>query len=176
MDPRDVTEGHAEGPATKRQILRVTARFYDPLGLLSPISVIGKLLFQDSWRRGIAWDELLPPDLVTLWNTWVSTLPFLAHLRISRWVGILEQTSSQVHVFCDASERAYGAVLYILSRNANGKQVRLVGSKNRLAPVKKVTLPRLEFWQHWWEQGCCNTFVSQHASTSPRQSYGRTVL
>jgi hypothetical protein len=48
MDPRDITEGHVEGPATKRQVLRITARFCDPLGLLTPISVIGRLLFQDT--------------------------------------------------------------------------------------------------------------------------------
>jgi hypothetical protein len=144
IDPRDVTEGHAEGPATKRQILQVTARFYDPLGLLSPVSVIGKLLFQDTWRRGIAWDEILPPDLGSLWNTWISSLPHLMHLRIPRWIGTLEETTSQVHVFCDISERAYGAALYVLSRNTNGNQVRLVCSKNGLVPVKRVTLPWLE--------------------------------
>jgi hypothetical protein len=69
--PREVSEGHVEGPTTKRKIVRVTAGFYDPLGLLSPISVIGKLLFQDTRRRGLAWDESLPPDLGTLWNNWV---------------------------------------------------------------------------------------------------------
>jgi hypothetical protein len=73
IDPTDTTEGHAKGPTTKRQILQLTARLYDPLGLQSPISVIGKLLFQDTWRRGISWDELLPPDLGALWNVWVSS-------------------------------------------------------------------------------------------------------
>jgi hypothetical protein len=115
-ETRDVTEGHAEGPTTKRQILRVTARFCNPLGLLlSPVSVIGKLLFQDTWRRGLAWDELLPPDLGTLWNTWVSSLPHLVHLHIPRWIGTLEETTSQARVFCNTSERESGTALYILS-------------------------------------------------------------
>jgi hypothetical protein len=106
MDPRDVTGEYVEGPTTKRQVLQIMARFYDPLGLLSPVSVVGKLLFQDTWCRGLAWDELLPTDLGAPWNTWVSTFPHLAHLRIPRWVGTVDRSHSQIHVFCDASERA----------------------------------------------------------------------
>ena len=114
MDPRDVISEYVEDLTTKRHLLQATARFYDPLGLLSPVSVVGKLLFQDTWFRGLAWDELLS-DLGALWNTWVSTLPHLAHLRIRRCVGTVDRSHSQVHVFCDASERAYGAPLYIQS-------------------------------------------------------------
>jgi hypothetical protein len=51
MDPRDVTGEYVKGPTTKRQVLRTTARFYDPLGLLSRVSVIGKLLYQDMVPR-----------------------------------------------------------------------------------------------------------------------------
>jgi len=97
----------------KRQVLQATYRFYDALGLLSPVSVFGKLLFQDTWCRGLAWDELLPSDLGALWNTSVSTLPHLARLRIPRCVGTADRSHFQVHVFCVAAERAYGATLYI---------------------------------------------------------------
>jgi len=107
MDHRDVIGKYVEGPTTKRQVLQAMASFYDPLGLLSPVSVVGKLLFQDTWCRGLAWDETLPSDLGALWNTWVSTLPHLAQLRIPRWVGTAGRRHSQVHVFFDASERTY---------------------------------------------------------------------
>jgi len=66
MDPRDVIGEYVDGPTTKRHVLQATARFYDPLGLLAPVSVVGKLLFQDTWCRGLAWDELLPSDLGAL--------------------------------------------------------------------------------------------------------------
>ena len=112
------------------------------MNLLSPVSVVGKL-FQDTWCRGLAWDELLPSDLGALWNTWVSTLPHLAHLRVPRWVGIVDRSNPQVHVFCDTSERAYGAILYIRYCTVDNNVVHLACSKNRLALVK-VTLPRLE--------------------------------
>jgi len=144
MDPHDVIGKYVEGPTTKRQVLQAIARFYDPLGLLAPVSVVGKLLFQDTWCRGLAWDELLPSDLGALWNTWVTTMPPLAQLRVPRWLGTVDRSCSQVHVFCDASERAYGAALYVRSCTADRNVVRLAYSKNRLAPVKKVTLPRLE--------------------------------
>jgi hypothetical protein len=140
VDPRDVTGEYIEGPTTNRQVLQITTRFYDPLGFLSPVSLVGKLLFPDTWCRGLAWDELLPSDLGARWNTWVSTLPYLARLRIPRWVGTVDRGHSQVHMFRDASERAYGAALYIRSCMADNQVVHLACSKNRLAPVK-VTLP-----------------------------------
>ena len=43
--------------------LEVTSRFYDPLGSFSPVAIVGKSLFQDTWPRGLAWDEILPPDI-----------------------------------------------------------------------------------------------------------------
>jgi len=144
MEPRDVAGEYVEGPTTKRQVLQATARFYDPLGLLSPVSVVGKLLFQDTWCRGLAWDELLPPDPGALWNTWISTLPHLAHLHIPQWVGTVDRSHSRVHMFCDTSERAYGAALYIRSCMADHNVIHIACSKNRLAPVKKVTHPQLE--------------------------------
>ena len=71
-------------------------------------------------------------------------MPPLAQLRVPRWLGTVDSSHPQVHVFCDASEHAYGAVLnvrtYVVDRNV----VRLACSKNRLATAKKVTLPRLE--------------------------------
>jgi hypothetical protein len=73
----------------------------------------------------------------------VSTLPHLAHLCVPRWIGVVNRCISQIRVFCDASERAYGAVLYVRSCTIDNNVVHLACSKNRLAPVK-VTLPRLE--------------------------------
>jgi hypothetical protein len=119
------------------------ARFYDPLGLYSPVSVVGKLLFQDTWCRGIDWNELLPPDLVARWHAWVSTLSSLSRVYVPRWLAT-SRGNYQAHVFCDASKRAYGAALYIRSIREDKTLVHLACSKNRLAPIKRVTLPRLE--------------------------------
>jgi len=143
FDTETVTMMMTEGPTTKRQLLRTTARFYDPLGLYSPVSVVGKMLFQDTWCRGIDWDELLPFDLGTRRHDWVSTLNSLSEVHIPRWLAT-SGGNFNVHVFCDASERAYGAALYIRTTKDNETLIRSACSKNRLVPVKRITLPRLE--------------------------------
>jgi hypothetical protein len=88
--------------------------------------------------------EILPNDTGARWHTWTTSLPLLADIDIPRWMGTSNGHDTQIHVFCDASERAYGAVLYIQSPTCEGVIVRQACSKNRLAPVKKITLPRLK--------------------------------
>jgi hypothetical protein len=92
----------------------------------------------------VEWDELLPEDLGTRWRNWVTLLTHLLNIHIPRWVGAKGKGTCQIHVFCDASERAYGAALYIRSKHGTETVVRIACSKNRLVPLKKVTLPRLE--------------------------------
>jgi hypothetical protein len=91
------------------------------------------------------WEEILPHDIGARWLAWLTSLPHLSDINIPRWIGTSNAHDSQIHVFCDAPERAYGAVLYVRSTTRDGTIVRLACSKNRLAPVKKLTLPRLEF-------------------------------
>jgi hypothetical protein len=86
----------------------------------------------------------LPDDLGTRWRNWVKLLPQLVDVHVPRWVGTTGKGSSQLHVFCDASETAYGAVLYIRSTHGSDTRVQIVCSKNRLAPLQNVTIPRLE--------------------------------
>ena len=63
VDPRDIQDKTTQGPATKRQLVQTSARLYDPLGLFSPVSAIAKILFQDTWCRGMQWEEILPHDV-----------------------------------------------------------------------------------------------------------------
>jgi hypothetical protein len=110
---------------------------------MSPVLITGKLIFQDSWCRGVGWDELLPEDLGTRWSSWLKILPDLCNIHIQRSVGTRREENPQIHVFCDAYERAHGAVIYIRSTNRRDTLVRIVCGKNRLAYLK-VTLPQLE--------------------------------
>ena len=116
------------------------ARFCDPLGLYFAVSVVAKLLFQDTWCRGIDWNELLPRDLGVWWHACVSTLTSLLQLHIPRWLATSEG-NFQVHIFCDASERACGPALYIRSTRDYKTLNCLACGKNRPAPVKRITLP-----------------------------------
>ena len=107
-DHRDDTDkAHEEPP--KRLLPQTTSRFCDPIGLMSPVLITGKLIFLDSWCRGLCSDELLPNDLGTRWSNWHIILSDLLDIHIPRWVGTSGEVNGQIHVFCDASERAYGA-------------------------------------------------------------------
>ena len=61
IDHMDITRALPERPVTKSQVLQFTSRFYDPLGLFLPVALMGKLIFQYTWTRGLAWDKLPPP-------------------------------------------------------------------------------------------------------------------
>ena len=107
---------------------------------------MGKILFQDTWTRGLAWDDTLPPDIAVKWLAWTSELHLLSELHVPRWIEARNPNlqDCEVHVFGDASERAYGAVIYLISIVGNVVTVRFICSKTRLPPNKRATLPRLE--------------------------------
>ena len=120
----------------KRKLLHATSRFYDPLGLLSPVLTTGKLVFQDSWCTGVEWDELLSDDLATLWRTWVTLLPHLLHIHIARWTGTTRKDSYQIHVFCDASESIRGRAVHpVNTRDGNSGANRM--QQEQAGPLEK---------------------------------------
>jgi hypothetical protein len=81
---RDVTDKAQEGPTTKKQLLQATSRFSDPLGLKSPVLITGNLIFQNSWCRGVEWDNLLSDDLGTRWRNCITILHQLLDIHIPR--------------------------------------------------------------------------------------------
>ena len=134
---------------TKRSVLQSASHIYDSLGFLTPFTIRIKCMFQEMWERGLSWDEELPPDLTQEWQQWCSELPQLHQLAIPRWYRTDLQTETKhaltLHVFCDSSERAYSAAAYLQGESPDGEPtMSLVASKSRVAPLKKMTLPRLE--------------------------------
>ena len=111
-DHRDVIDKAHEGFSTKRQLLQASSRFYDPMGLMSPVLITGKLIFQDSWCRGMGWGQLLPDDLGTCWHNWVTLLPHLLDIHIPRWAGVRGKDDCQIHVFCGVRESVWGHTLH----------------------------------------------------------------
>ncbi|XP_059055473.1 uncharacterized protein LOC131849411 [Achroia grisella] len=130
---------------TKRDILSMIARIFDPLGLLAPCIINMKILLQQLWIKKLAWDEPLTDDINRHWNYIRKTLPLLNDLRVPRIVICDSCKSLELHVFSDASERAYGACIYLRSVSTSGEvMVRLLMAKSRVAPIKPTTIPRLE--------------------------------
>ncbi|XP_055604350.1 uncharacterized protein LOC129752600 [Uranotaenia lowii] len=133
---------------TKRIVLSCVMGFFDPLGLLTPFTVHGKLLVQDLWRSGCGWDEKIDDEACTKWKRWIGLLSQVEETRISRcYLGNLhhdEVTSIEIHTFTDASEHAFGCAVYFRISWAGGVNCTLVMSRNKVAPLKRVSIPRLE--------------------------------
>lgn len=130
---------------TKRFITSQSFKIFDPLGLISPCIIQAKILIQKLWRKDIDWDQPVPDDLKENWYEISKNLPLLAKLHISRKVICDSPKFIELHSFCDASQVAYGACIYMRSLNENNEAtVRLLCSKSKVAPVKPTTIPRLE--------------------------------
>ncbi|XP_017887576.1 uncharacterized protein LOC108629432 [Ceratina calcarata] len=136
----------AQEKTTKRTILSNIAQLFDPIGLLGPIIVKAKLIMQALWKAKVDWDETLPLNIHTAWLDYKKQLPLLSNISFERCIVIPESVNRQLHGFCDASEVAYGACIYIRSTDKHGKCLtRLICSKSKVAPLNsKITIPRLE--------------------------------
>uniref|UniRef100_A0A2S2NBR8 Integrase catalytic domain-containing protein n=1 Tax=Schizaphis graminum TaxID=13262 RepID=A0A2S2NBR8_SCHGA len=131
--------------STKRRVLSVIARLFDPLGFLSPIVFYAKHLMQRIWLSKVAWDDPLPIDIDEEWRNFLEELPRVSVIAIPRFCCTFPTLSCQLCGFCDASERGYAAVVYLrVTTASNGVQVFLLGAKSKLAPIKKLSIPRLE--------------------------------
>lgn len=133
-------------PVTKRTILSDVARLFDPFGWLSPVVIIAKIMIQKLWLCNLGWDNELPPELVEEWTQYRESLTDLRSLEVPRWL----QTSPtnkevQVHGFSDASLTSYAAVTYLRVVDEEDKvHVTMIASRTRVAPLKQLTIPRLE--------------------------------
>lgn len=130
---------------TKRHILSVISQIFDPLGLIGPCVVEAKIIMQRLWLEKYDWDDEVSFEIRQLWSIFENTITSLNQLKIPRWVLYENSVTYEIHVFTDASEKAYGACVYIRSCNSIGSiGVQLLVSKNRIAPIKPTTMPRLE--------------------------------
>ena len=128
---------HDESIHTKRGALQVAARVYDPLGLFSAATLRAKLELQTMWQQKLDWDDELSESEKTQWSEIMSDLSTIPHVKIPRYIG-----SKQAQLFCltNALAKAYATNTYL----GSSAGVCLVFSKSKVAPVKQVTLPRLE--------------------------------
>lgn len=138
--------GELSCPETKRGLLSLLASIYDPLGLIGPVVVQGKLIIQSAWKLNVNWDDQLPESLSKEWMQFHKALPHLHDISIPRWISSLPQSEiTEIHVFTDSSSYAYGAVAYAITGKGEGKNVsHILIAKSKVAPIETPTIPRLE--------------------------------
>ena len=134
---------------TKREVLSCLSKIYDPCGLVSPVVTPLKIIVQDCWKEKLGWDEEVNLDFRMRVEEVLKGFSGGNRLRVNRWLGITpsqyKDTRVSLHVFTDASSRAYAAAAYLRVADFQGNvTVNLVASKCRLAPPNGETIPRLE--------------------------------
>lgn len=114
------------------------------------MSTTAKLIMQSIWKyvsadkKSSSWDEQLPQTILSAWNLIAQHLSRLQEVNIPRYYFICQPIAIELHGFCDASEKAYGAVIYIRGIPAVTQNVKLLISKSRVAPLKHQTILCLE--------------------------------
>lgn len=130
---------------TKRQFLSDSARLYNPLGWLAPSVILVKIMFQQLWQQHLGWDDQLPESINQQWADLRDAFMRLQELRIDRWISTTATSTIELHGFCDSSIHAYAAAIYVRTISTVGTiTVRLLCAKTKVAPVKTISLPRLE--------------------------------
>lgn len=130
---------------TKRDLASESARVFDPLLLLAPVTVRTKQFMKQIWNVKTGWDAKIPIELHNQWIDYYQSLGHLEALRIPRWIATTRTSRIQLHVFADASAAAYGACAYAVTiENDQEPQSRLLMAKSKLAPKEATTIPRME--------------------------------
>ena len=132
---------------TKRMLVSDIAKTFDVLGWFAPAVIKVKILLQRLWEQKVEWDDQVPTPIYDDWLQWRSELPLLSSKHIPRCYFSKDShiATVQLHGFSDASENAYAAVVYLRMTDVFGKvQISLVSAKTKVAPIKRLTIPRFE--------------------------------
>lgn len=140
----DMSRLSSEKRITKRQLLSDASKLYDPCGILGSITVFCKILMQKVWKTGVDWDSYVNEEIQNDWNRYKDELPLIQKIKIDRWCKTKLNSEKYLHGFCDSSERATVALIYLVQNTQNQTSSMLICSKTRVTPINPVTIPRLE--------------------------------
>ena len=127
------TIGTAGKPlTTKCEVLKDASKVFDPFGIVRPVSVCAKLFMQKLWQFQVEWDEPLDAALRDEWTATLTDIQHLSGLAIHQRFFQTSFLTADItlHVFADASTRAYGTVVFFTS----GSEVTFVMAKNCYYP------------------------------------------
>ena len=134
---------------TKRLLCGTHARLFDPLGLISPFTIVARMLLQQCWREDVNWDEPVPKSINQRWLNWIKSLPDLQNIRIERCLKGVQfrgrtPIRQEIHAFADASGKAYAAIVFVKTVFDNDVFVSIALAKARVVPIQFKSIPRLE--------------------------------
>ncbi|CAI6359149.1 unnamed protein product [Macrosiphum euphorbiae] len=137
--------------STKRQVLSIIARLFDPVGALGPMLLWAKCFMQLLWCSKLGWDDPMPDELQSMWQQFCTELPLVFDLNLPRHIDVTCHQDIQLLGFADASIKGYAAVIYWRIVDTVGNiSVKFITSKTKVAPLKSsaadesLSIPRLE--------------------------------
>ena len=137
-----------EKPRNQRDMLSMLSSFYDPLGLVSPSILRGRLILQELCQEGLHWDKQVSEEYVKKWEAWKRELYDLEKLSLGSCIkpsNFGKIVNISLHNFSDASEIGYGECSYLRVVDENENiYCSLIMGKERVDPKKLVSIPRLE--------------------------------
>ena len=130
---------------TKRDLWKIIPSIYDPLGLLSPYVLLGKMIVAEACKEVKGWDSKLPQKYIDKTRHWANEFVNIENVDFNRFAGIKNPKKVQLFGACDASTKALGACVYLVSTAQDGTITsNLLMSKTRNAPSTEHSIPRLE--------------------------------
>ncbi|GFV84848.1 integrase catalytic domain-containing protein [Trichonephila clavipes] len=132
---------------TKRVLLQVAGRIFNPLGIIAPYMIRLKILIQNVWEMGLLWDQEMPLIIKKPFNEWCYELKDLHLVLIPRFYDFTDSnaTNKQLHCFSDSSKKAYGTVIYFRVIWTDGTiTTSFVTFIIRVTPLKTLSLLRFE--------------------------------
>ncbi|GFU62026.1 uncharacterized protein TNCV_717521 [Trichonephila clavipes] len=106
---------------TKRKILSLVSRVFDPIGFLAPVMIQPKILLQATWKTKEAWDDEVNDEIRKKFLKWGKrAAEILQKYKNPRWLGVMEESNLSIHTFVDASKTAYAACIFLRSESNTG--------------------------------------------------------
>ncbi|XP_058974501.1 uncharacterized protein LOC101888429 isoform X2 [Musca domestica] len=132
---------------TKSEVLSVTMSIFDPFGFLANVVIRSKLILQELWKFYIDWNAPISTETYRRWYDWFTELENVKYIEIPRCYAAnftSPGTIIDLHVFVDASEVAFAAVCYWRITCGDQVEIKFVAGKVKCAPLKPLSIPRLE--------------------------------
>lgn len=130
---------------TKRNLVSVAAKLFDPLGVVSPVIVLFKMFCQQLCGAKVGWDDPLQDEFLRIWQQLLTMLKGAEAITIPRCIySTISPKTARLVGFCDALAKAYAAVVYIRLEDGDQVDVKFLAAKTRVTPTIGVTIPRLE--------------------------------